>query len=134
MTAKEGTWRVYLSGPTREAVTLCAFAADLRDDGHQVTSRWLESYSRRATGDEASRAQRDLADLRSSEFLVALTGPRVGGRGGRHTELGVAIERGLPIVLVGTVEHVFHHMAAVTVVVDFDAARNYLAASRRPPA
>jgi len=67
----------------------------------------------------------DFAELACADFLVTLTGDKT-SRGGRHTELGFAIARGLPVILVGPREQVFHTLHAVNVFDTTDAFYAYL--------
>ncbi len=97
---------------------------NLMSMGHEVTSTWLKQ-----TGDAqvdtspdvqsdalAYVGRRDLREILASDAMIQLTeDPRekVPGaeRGGRHTELGMALGRNIPVVLLGTCrETVFHHL------------------------
>jgi nucleoside 2-deoxyribosyltransferase len=94
--------------------------------GVVVTSRWIEGnheIERDASGEDADRerqrfAEEDLEDINRADVLVIFS-PREHfrtGRGGRHVEVGYAIGRGIPIVLVGERENVFHWHSLVTVI------------------
>jgi len=49
-----------------------------------------------------------------AQVLVVLTGDTL-SKGGRHTELGIALAEGKPVLLLGPRErNVFHHLAQVT--------------------
>jgi hypothetical protein len=102
---------IYLSSPTALEAELATYAAELRAMGFRVVSRWLGAVGQL---EAAAAAKRDIDDLRTADVLVAFTGR--GGRGGRHVELGIALERNLPVVIVGPIEHVFHQHPLVTVV------------------
>lgn len=97
-------------------------AADLEGHGFEVTSRWLDSPSALlpgeldTTGRAAALAMMDLEDVHRAGICIAFTEPpeeTKPGRGGRHTEFGIAIALGLRVVLVGPREHVFHCLPSV---------------------
>lgn len=72
-------------------------------------------------------ASMDFEDLARSDMCIAFTeaeGAR--GRGGRHTELGIALGLGLRVILVGPREHVFHCLPGVEQYADWPGARRAL--------
>ena len=114
--------RVYLASRFARRDELRAIATELESEGLIVTSRWLESPTSVSTDDlapggrGAELAVMDLEDLRRSDICVAFTeehGHPRPGRGGRHTELGIAIGLGIDVVLVGPREHVFHALPSI---------------------
>ena len=68
-----------------------------RAAGWQCCSRWLEgghdNTASSVCGDD------DLEDVRAADAMVVFHGPST--RGGKWVELGIAIERRIPILLVG---------------------------------
>jgi hypothetical protein len=87
----------------------------LRDNGHEVTSRWLtveeagptqpgETYEVRTS--KQRYALMDEADVLASDVVVEITGDTL-TRGGRHVEKGIAIGRKIPIINLGPRECVF---------------------------
>ena len=116
-------------------------AAELEGHGFEVTSRWLDSASALlpdeldATGRAAALAMMDLEDVHRAGICVAFTEPpeeTTPGRGGRHTEFGIAVALGLRVVLVGPREHVFHCLPSIENYATWDEARAALLS--RPPA
>lgn len=94
----------------------------LEEVGFDVTARWLHSPAPLGPQDLANPreaahlATMDLADVRRADICVAFTEPPEEGhrgRGGRHTELGIALALGLRVLLVGPREHVFHCLPTV---------------------
>lgn len=85
--------------------------------GHEVTSRWLDPLHQKhnSYGMEDKFASMDLADIRRSEAMVIITegDDKQTTKGGRHTELGIALERHIPIFLYGPKEQVFHNLLCV---------------------
>jgi hypothetical protein len=89
-------------------------------------------------------AVQDLRELRASDVCLVFAKPPVpalggaapggaeparakpSGRGGRHVELGIAIERGLHIVVYGEPEHIFHALPSIWVSRDWTAVRQRL--------
>lgn len=106
---------VYLAGRYDRRRELEACAAQL-PEGWTSTARWLTGAHEGATDPTTLRACaiEDLVDIRKSDVLVAFTeGPEVGHTsGGRHVETGFAMALGIPVVVVGPVENVFHHLHA----------------------
>ena len=110
--------KIYLCGRYGRRVELAGCAEELRADGHEVTSRWLDGSQELDRADAAGEvdvlslttsAMSCWSDVRRAEVLVAFTEELAAGfcRGGRHVELGIAIERGLGIIVVGPRENCF---------------------------
>lgn len=81
--------------------------------GFECTSRWLdgrpgEGYEKGVSAMPSRFAIEDAEDVVRGDFLVSLTGDTK-SRGGRHTELGIAIALGKRCFLLGELEQVFHH-------------------------
>lgn len=99
-----------------------------------VTARWINGgheISADAGSDEQRRrfAEEDMEDLRAADVMI-LHNPRAchrTGRGGRHVETGLALAHGIPVILVGEQENVFHWCSEVTPVRDFSSALGLLA-------
>lgn len=102
----------------------------LEPHGFQVTSRWIDQHageqevaltSRELTADP-SLGQRyalvDLADITAAHVVVVFTSGNGGGRGGYHTEFGIALAMGKSLYVVGNRENVFHTMPLVRRVPD----------------
>ena len=82
--------------------------------GIQSTARWIDQSLVNESHDEA---QMDIDDVRSADALILIK-PKDSHRtttGGPHVETGIALERGLPIVLLGERENVFHQHQGVRV-------------------
>lgn len=132
--------RVYLAAPYGARDDVRTYAAALTRAGFTVTSSWLDETHDIAPGtvgaatalaDDAvdAHAVADLADIADSDALVLFTANYVAkeGGGGRHVETGVAIARGLPVVVIGAPENVFHRLrTGVTAVPNFPRAVEHL--------
>lgn len=125
---------VYLAARYSRREELAEYAAVLGFAGFSVTSRWLQGQHQidddgRPIGDDKEQrfedpdddapeivrlrqrfVMEDLEDVRRSNWMIAFTEePRKStSRGGRHVEFGIAIERGIPIVVIGPRENLFH--------------------------
>ena len=119
--------RIYLAASYSRHKEMQGHAENLRRLGHNVTSTWIEGVNAKYDGlitsgtiDEKSEgfALADMSDLRSAEAMVFFSGQSM--RGGRHVEFGVALERGMSIIVVGPRENVFHYLPEVVRVDDFD--------------
>lgn len=130
--------RVYLASRFARRDEMRRIAAELDRDGFVVTSRWLSSPLPLAQSDLTDEgragdlALMDLEDLRTADICIAFTEGSdnlAAGRGGRHTELGIAVALGQRVVLVGPREHVFHCLPGIEQFPDWQAARPELRAT-----
>jgi len=124
--------RVYLASRFARQRELRGIAQELESHGYIVTSRWLNSPEPLADdalhsdGSAPELAIMDLEDLHQADLCIAFTEPPDNprpGRGGRHTELGVALGLGRKVLVVGPREHVFHCLPQVDHYPDWNAAR-----------
>lgn len=109
-----------------------------RLDSVTITSRWLFENQGMKHGNSREKFMRecaftDLADVRAADLLVLfaddlspITIPSHLGTGARHVEFGVALERGIPIVVVGKRQNVFHFCPHITILPDTDTLVRYL--------
>ena len=106
--------KVYIAA-RGEDQALAALCRDLLSHfGIECTSRWIGQSLVNETHDEA---QMDLDDVRRADALVVIK-PMTSHRqttGGHHVETGIALERGMPIILLGQPENVFHQHTQVSV-------------------
>lgn len=77
-------------------------------------------------------ARMDLDDVRSASVCIAFTESpgQAQGRGGRHTELGIALAMGLRVILIGPREHVFHCLPDIEQFDTWEEARDALGIPR----
>ena len=140
------TKKVYLAARYSRREELCGYRARLQAAGFVVTSRWLNgSHQINAAGtpigedgaalieegdDERAAAlrrefvQEDVADVFAADALIAFTEvPRSStSRGGRHVELGIAMGRGIHVIVVGPRENLFHWYPGIPAFGSFGAA------------
>jgi nucleoside 2-deoxyribosyltransferase len=119
----ESTMKVYLAGPYQNKEQIKTCAAEVREAGIIVTSSWLNEPHKPTVGPQdltyeqnQKYAIQDIMDVRSAEIFVLFTEPtKTIFRAGRHVEFGVAVERGMPIFVVGEeFENIFHYLPRVT--------------------
>ena len=71
----------------------------------------------------------DLEDVRAADLCLAFTesaDTSDRGRGGRHTEFGIALGLGRSVAIVGPVEHVFHRLPGVIHHCEWGDARTWI--------
>ena len=109
---------IYLAARYSRHVELQSVRADLEKLGHTVTSRWINGdhqisdvglSAQAKEGERIRFAMEDYHDLCAASAIVAFTeSPRAtNSRGGRHVELGIALGRGMKVIVVGPRENVF---------------------------
>jgi nucleoside 2-deoxyribosyltransferase len=125
--------RVYLAARTGRQAELRDIAERLTAAGAEVTSRWLFSEPLTnaelgVVGRATALARMDLEDLERAQLCIAFTegASPSPGRGGRHTELGIAFALKKRVVVVGPREHVFHCLPEIEHYPSWDEARRAL--------
>lgn len=122
---------VYLAARYSRREEIADHAEALESLGYKVTSRWLlgdhqidaagkpisdagEDLVENGEGEEAAKlrahfAIEDVEDVRAANTIILFTEEpySVASRGGRHVEFGIAIERGMNLIVIGPHEHVF---------------------------
>lgn len=100
--------------------------------GYRVVSRWIDrqaSSAPMAMGPEdlvrdpgmaVEFAISDLHDIIISDMVLFFTTGTSKSKGGRHTELGIAIALNKGISLIGPMENVFHALPAIARYPDWD--------------
>jgi len=117
--------KVYLAARYQEHPAMRVLRDELVAAGIVVTSRWIEGgHDIQADADHDEQRQRfcmeDLEDVDACDVLVVQS-PKAHhrtGRGGRHVEVGYALAKGKPVILVGERENVFHWHPLVRLVDD----------------
>jgi hypothetical protein len=116
--------KIYLAARYSRREELCAYRSLLKQEGHAITSRWLDGNhqisdaglnEREAEAERIRFATEDWQDLHAAEACISFTEePRsTSSRGGRHVEFGAALSLGMKCVVVGPRENVFHCIPAV---------------------
>lgn len=119
--------RGYLAAPYAARELVAEYAHELVACGIDVTASWLdETHEINAgtlgaapalTGAEVARhAATDLDDIGRCDVVVLFTAGSLGfdpsevASGGRHVETGYALAKGIPVLVVGEPENVFHRL------------------------
>ena len=107
--------KVYIAarGQDQHLANVCR--QELAPHGIASTSQWIdEDLAQESHGE----AQMDIDDVRAADALIVIK-PKDSHRettGGHHVETGIALERGMSILLLGERENVFHHHARVQII------------------
>lgn len=111
--------KVYLSARYDRRLDLVPLRDELLAEGFGSTSTWLCGNLDHST----ATAELEEADIRESDVVVAFSEEPVmysdrpfAARGGRHVEVGMALALGIPVIVVGPAENIFHLLPEVTVV------------------
>lgn len=106
--------KVYIAARGQDQHLASEVRAQLARQAVGCTSRWIDQNLANESHDEA---QLDIDDVRAADALIVIK-PKDSHRettGGHHVETGIALERGIPVLLLGERENVFHHHAGVRV-------------------
>lgn len=129
--------RFYISARFGRQAEARATAEEITErTGWECTARWLDADPSVDDAVHSDRARMmgaatlDLIDIDAADVMFCLTETTALGfdvpaslaRGGRHVEVGYAIAREKPILVIGPRENLFHGMASVHDTVE-DAAR-----------
>lgn len=99
---------VYIAARGEDQPLAAQVRARLSLMGIRTTARWIDQS---LANESHAEAAMDIEDVRAAQILVLLK-PRASHRqttGGHHVETGIALERRMPILLLGDLENVFHH-------------------------
>lgn len=122
--------RIYICARSEDLEVGRVYRDKLQANGHVVTSRWLNGLvglgavpaPGKASDDLQNAANMDLEDIDKADCVLAINPKSAhrSGTGGRHVEVGYALARSVPVVLVGERENVFHHLQGVREVPEID--------------
>lgn len=125
--------RIYLAAKYSRNPEMRVLRDGLETCGHDVMSRWINGNHELTDINNDLEyirfAQEDFEDLRNSDLVLWFAEPEnIEGRnrGGRHVEFGLALAWGIPIIVIGRKENVFHWLPEVRHVGDFDSALRVL--------
>lgn len=137
-----GPKRVYLGSRYSRLAEMQNYANELRQSGIIVDAAWLTGEmgdlvgkTSRPEGDpEAVKAaEHDMADIRAADVAVIfIDAPGPNNRGGYHVEFGIALQRGIPLLLVGKRVNSFNHLPQVQYHPTWESARAALIGKEAP--
>jgi nucleoside 2-deoxyribosyltransferase len=106
--------RVYIAARGQDQAKARELREALVSYGIGSTARWIDQSLANESHDEA---QQDIDDVRMADVLVVLKpkASHLHTTGGHHVETGLAMAYGIPVLLLGEVENVFHRHDTVTV-------------------
>lgn len=102
--------RIYIATSFPRQKEANDLALSLVRDDTIIVSTWHEKDDKYAdTPDQwKHRVLRDYKEVDSATILICLTGDER-SHGGRHTEFGMALIKGISIVIIGPREQIFHY-------------------------
>lgn len=122
--------KIYIAASYSRREEVAQYAELLKQDGHEITSRWLSGAHEHDGTDPSVWAAEDEEDVQAANCLLSFTehadSPVIRMRGGRHVEFGMAVALGLWLVLIGPRENCFHHLPEVYQFDTLEAARETL--------
>lgn len=127
----EGRWKminkIYLAACFEQQKEVCDKAVELEKLGFICTSSWrFEDGEIPPTPAHLNKcAMQDLKDLRDANYFVCLT-DQSSQRGGKHVEFGYALALGMPILIVGRRENIFHSLLRIDFVETWSDALDLL--------
>lgn len=111
---------VYVAGKYTAKERLKGERERMRAMGFKVDSLWMDqpeegyTFNGRTEGERWKRAydeaRRDVENLQFVDAMVIDTQDE-STTGGREVELGIALSRGIKVVVIGPVRNIFHHLA-----------------------
>lgn len=116
--------KIYLAAQFKEQNLMKEWRKLLRQNGHYVTSRWLEVSEATEKESASVEAAKDLHDIHASEIMISHTVNRgdLFTGGGRHIEFGFALALEKKLINVGGYESVFHQLPQVITVSTIEQA------------
>src|SRR5688572_5999583 len=100
--------KVYIAARSQDQLLAKLCRQQLAPYGIESTARWIDQSLGSETYLEAEQCHED---VRAADALIVIKPPSAHREttGGHHVETGIALERGMPVVLLGARENVFHH-------------------------
>lgn len=109
--------RIYLAGPWVRRAEVRIARNVFVQSGITVGSRWIDfdagSVNEYDPSVQAREALNDWEDLHEAEALVLLNLEKSEGKA---VETGIALTRGIPVIVIGQRTNVFHHLPQVHIV------------------
>lgn len=119
--------KIYLAGRYERRLELVNIAKELKQFGHEITSRWLDGSHDNAPRQECALV--DIEDIINADGILLITENQGATRGGRHFEFGYAYALGKTCIILGEPENVFHYLPEVEVFAELKDVLLFLKAS-----
>lgn len=128
--------KVYLASPYSQKEQMKIYAAELRAGDVICTASWLDEPHSPATQlsevspeDNKKYAIQDIKDVQAADILVFFAdSTKTIVRAGRHVEFGIAVQRRIPIYVIGGYENIFHFLPRVIHFTKWELVRDMLIA------
>jgi len=114
--------KIYLAADFARKEEMLGVQDVLTAIGHTITSQWINDPenamgygiggSNLSTDSCSQRAKVDMQNLYDADMFLLFTTGNL-SRGGRHTELGMALAWKKSICIIGPPEHVFHSLPSI---------------------
>jgi nucleoside 2-deoxyribosyltransferase len=126
--------KIYLASRYSRREEMSEYAKALQDLGFEIVSTWVKGDRDILGNPEKAKefATQDRYDLLRADIVINFAEPKEVDypRGSRHTEFGMAYERGKVCYVVGIhgieLENVFHHLEGVLVYESWDVLLRHL--------
>lgn len=108
--------KVYLAAPWVERDRLAGIAAAFEAEGHTITERWWEhedvpGYPNHTTpAEDAELANQGIKDFMGVLMADAMVLVNSCKSEGKAVETGIALTKGMPVIVVGVKSNIFHWM------------------------
>lgn len=103
--------KIYIAAPHDYAniALRLAYGINKRPDT-EVVSTWFTDVDAGYNRDMRPLAVSDIQEVRSCDLLLCISPESSSSKGGYHTEFGLALGMNKPIILLGKITNVFHHL------------------------
>lgn len=106
--------RIYVSGSMKDKEEIRKYCTTLRKEHITVLATWLDSVLDCDPLENESLckhlAAADIAEIEEADLILFFSN---GISPGKYIEFGIALQKGLPIVVVGKPQSIFHYTGAV---------------------
>lgn len=127
--------KAYIAAGYSRKEEVAAIAKELESVGVTITSNWHKERPAPQTGlnDNTESflrrtARKDIQELTAANYFVMLTvdPDKPFKRGGSCVENGFAIARGLPTMIIGPRQHIFHYLPGIKKVDTVEQAKKWM--------
>lgn len=110
------TTKIYIAGSLKAKDHCRSFRDILVREGYEVTSRWLDAETGYGRSDDelVVAARMDWDDIVRSDVVIHYRTDIRSSGGGADTELGIALQRRIPVICFPKRTNIFHWLPGVT--------------------
>lgn len=120
--------KIYVAAPWKDKPLALEAKKHLESQGFLVTSRWIDFHDDKPSDQSGlaydkdvllKEARQDVEDVYTCDILVLLNTQKRGEEtSGKAVETGMAMAWLKPVIVVGQVSNIFHHMSPVVETLD----------------